>query len=45
MIGETILQYKIIEKLGEACLHLSSGRQGGPVLRSLNYLMELTNDR
>jgi len=34
MIGETILHYKIIEKLGEACLHLSFGRQGGFTLRS-----------
>lgn len=27
MIRKTIPHYKILEKLGEACLHLSSGRQ------------------
>jgi len=35
MIGETILHYKILEKLGEACLRLSYGGQGGLALRSL----------
>lgn len=37
MIGETILHYKILEKLGEACLRpikSGFGRQGGPALRN-----------
>ena len=35
MIGKTISHYKILEKLGEACLRSSNfGGQGGPVLRS-----------
>ena len=35
MIGETILHYKIIEKLGE----------GEPVRRSIRNKLEMPNDR
>ncbi len=40
MIGETILHYKILEKLGEARLHFRFVGQGGPVRRSQFYFME-----
>jgi len=35
MIDETILHYKIIKKLSEACLLKCSGRQGGLARRSI----------
>ncbi len=31
MIGKTISHYKILDKIGEASLHLGYGWQGGPV--------------
>jgi len=44
MIGSTILHYKILERLGEASLHLSYGWQGGPVRQSLYNKLEVQND-
>jgi hypothetical protein len=56
MTGDTILHYKILEKLGEALLRLSLytevGKtkacfvgQGGPAPRSHNKKIEDNNDR
>jgi hypothetical protein len=42
MIGETVSHYKILEKLGEARLHIRFVGQGGLVRRSsLNSLWSL----
>ena len=45
MIDETILHYKILKKIGEACLHLNYGWLGGPFRRSLQRRFKVYNDR